>query len=527
MTDYTKFYGFSEDPFDVSPNPRFFFPSETHNEALASLEYAIAYRKGFALILGNTGMGKTTVLHRLMATLNPNVKILYFPQSGLPFVQILKKMIEGLKLSPRSESKGSMMHELYYHLIQCLEHNENVAVILDEAQDIGMDVIEEVRLLANLETNTSKLLQIIMVGQPQLSEKLHSDVIRQIEQRIVIRYQMKPLTPEETLKYIEHRLAIVGSGSTRVFTDDALSLICLHSKGVPLAINTLCANALSVGSLLNEIIISSATVKKIHHEKEFLTDEHAQKLVSKFKGTILRKASCILLLVAICATLMYCGWRYAPSLFQTSQPNHPVIALATIDNTKASKSEVTALDVRAKQPISQSVESTKPNTGMPRTLSSLPTNSNHAGMKIILKDVIEVKKGASLSSLSAEYYDVVNETVIDHIMKINPEITNPNFILVNQKIKIPEMTDALLLDRSSEGLYKVHMRTFVSLKSVAQFRQKIDQKGKEIEISQLRISPEQTWYRVSIGPFSSEEECLKFIAAIKKKGFSIIPTKTE
>ena len=239
MTDYTKFYGFSEDPFDISSRTlKFFFPAESHNEALASLLYGINRKKGFILILGEDGIGKTTLIHHLINQLDEKVKTLLFPHSNLPFHQILKEMLLKLNLPLGSETKGSMIHEFYHHLIRCMERGETVTVIIDEAENIGLDVIEEVRLLANLETSTTKLLQIVLVGQPALGEKLRSDIIRQIKQRIVISYRINPLTEEESMRYIDHRLKIVGSGCSEVFTDGALSLICRHAKGIPLALNT-------------------------------------------------------------------------------------------------------------------------------------------------------------------------------------------------------------------------------------------------------------------------------------------------
>jgi general secretion pathway protein A len=527
MTDYTKFYGFSENPFDDSPDHKFFFPSESHSEALASLLYGINYRKGFVLILGEAGIGKTTLIHHLINTLNAKVKILFFPQSQIPFEQMLKEMLLKLKLSPRSETKGSMMHELYYYLIRCMEQDENVAVIIDEAENIGMDVIEEVRLLANLETSTSKLLQIVLVGQSEIAEKLHSDVIRQIKQRIVIRCQIKPLTEEESMRYIDHRLKIAGSGCSEVFTDEALSLICLYAKGIPLTLNTLCANALSVGHSLSEKRISPSTVKKIQSEKEILTTEKAEILVSGFKRTLFRKVSYVLPAFAIFVMALFFGWGYLQSIVDTPKPNHSVTMPAIRDNIKASHPQAMPHGVNASIPGSPGSDVIDASPETSQIPASPPATTSHYNTEVRVKEIIEVKKGAMLYSLAYKYYHASNETLIDHILKFNPEITNPNLILVSQKIKIPEITESSLIVQSSESLYKVHLRTFANLKSAAQYRLNVALMGKEIEIAHWKISPGETWYRVMIGPFASKDEGLKFIEEIKKKGFSIIPSKAE
>jgi type II secretory pathway predicted ATPase ExeA/phage tail protein X len=527
MTDYTKFYGFSENPFDDSPNPKFFFPSESHSEALASLLYGINHRKGFVLILGKAGTGKTTLIHHLINTLDAKVKILFFPQSQIPFEQMLKEMLLKLKLSPRSETKGSMMHELYYHLIRCMEQDENVAVIIDEAEKIGMDVIEEVRLLANLETSTSKLLQIVLVGQSELAEKLDSDVIRQVKQRIVVRCQIIPLNEEESIRYIDHRLKIAGSGCSEVFTDEALSLICLYAKGIPLALNTLCANALSVGHNLSEKRISPSTVKKIQSEKEILTTEKAEILVSGFKGTLLRKVFYVIPVIAIFVMALFFGRGYLQSILDPLKPKHSVTLPAINDNVKASHPKIMPNSVHVSipsSPISKVIDAS-PET--PKIPALPPATKSHYKNEVRVKEMIEVKKGAMLHSLAYKYYHASNETLIDHILKFNPKITNPNLILAGQKIRIPEITESLLIIQSSESQYKVHLRTFVNYKSAARYSRNVASIGKEIAIAHWKISPGETWYRVMVGPFATKDEGLKFIEEIKKKGFSIIPSKTD
>ena len=162
---------FPKIPLKFHLTPNFSFPAESHGEALASLRYGINEKKGFILLLGEAGIGKTTLLHYLMNTLDSNVKPIFFPQSQTHFEQMLSEMLLQLGLPSGLKTKGSMIHELNNALIECLKRDETVAIIIDEAQNIGLDLIEEVRLLANLETRTSKLLQIVLVGQPELQGK--------------------------------------------------------------------------------------------------------------------------------------------------------------------------------------------------------------------------------------------------------------------------------------------------------------------------------------------------------------------
>lgn len=524
MTDYSKFYGFSENPFDVTPDPKFFFPSESHSEALASLRYGITYRKGFILILGEAGIGKTMLIQHLINTLDAQVKTILFPQSQIPFEQMLKEMLIKLKLPLGLETKGSMMHELYGHLIGCLARDETVAVIIDEAENIGLNVIEEVRLLANLETSTSKLLQIVLVGQPELREKLRSEVIRQIKQRIVITCQIKPLTEKESMQYIDHRLKIAGSGSPEVFTDESLSLICRYAKGVPLTLNTLCNNALSIGCSLSEQRISATTVKKVRRERGILTTERACILASGIKRH-LRKIFFIIPALVLLAMALFFGRSYVQPIFNAQKPNHSVTPPAF--GEKASAPEVKRHDAAENVPGRPGPEVMDTVLEAPIIPASPPAVKGHSNAEIRVKEIVEVKKGVNLYSLAYQYYKAADETLIDHILKLNPAITNPNLILISQKIKIPEITESLLIVQYSEGLYKVHLRTFANLKSAAQYRRDAALWGKEIDIVPWKVSAGETWYRVMAGPFVNRDEASKALEEMKQKGFSIIPSKTE
>ena len=461
------------------PDPKFFFPAESHNEALASLLYGINRKKGFILILGEDGIGKTTLIHHLLNQLDEKVKTLLFPHSHLPFHQILKEMLLKLNLPLGSETKGSMIHEFYHHLIRCMERGETVTVIIDEAENIGLDVIEEVRLLANLETSTTKLLQIVLVGQPALGEKLRSDIIRQIKQRIVISYRINPLTEEESMRYIDHRLKIVGSGCSEVFTDEALSLICRHAKGIPLALNTLCHNALSVGYSRSEKKISPTTVKKIQSEKEILPPERARSLAAGFKRYLPAKIFYVLPVLAVFAMALFFGRGYWQPYFYTQQPNQSIAQLPVEDKVEDSTREVQSQDAGVKNPDSPDPRITDAPPETPQIPVTPPATVSHPDTEVRVKETIEVKQGATLYSIAYQYYKAADETFIDHILKLNPEITNPNLILVSQRIKIPEMTESLLIVRYSEGLYKVHLRTFRNLKSAAQYRRDVASMGKE------------------------------------------------
>ena len=245
---YNEFYGFSEQPFDITPDPKFLFLTESHREALASMNYGIKERKGFISISGEVGTGKTTLIHQLLDSLERGVKVVFISQTKVTFEQLLREIILELKLRLVGEqNKLSLTRKFNQYLIRRLALDNNLAIIIDEAQHLSIEALEELRMLSNLETATAKLLQIILVGQPELEEKLNSRELRQLKQRIVIRRRILPLREEDSRRYIEHRLKIVGSSTSQVFTPDALSMICHYSKGIPRTINILCDNAFLIG----------------------------------------------------------------------------------------------------------------------------------------------------------------------------------------------------------------------------------------------------------------------------------------
>ena len=539
MVDYKEFYGFSASPFNLSTDPKFFFSAESHKEALAALLYGINERKGFILVLGEKGVGKTTVIHKMInmyhlhqspyfgllgktamldrvsKTLGYRVKPIFFPRGDITFQQMLKEILYKLNLPLRDEAKGSMLHELYYYLIQCLERDENVVIIIDDAHDISLEAIEELRLLSNLETSKSKLLQIVLVGQPELKTKLRSEVIRQIRQRIVINYEIRPLTQEESMNYINHRLKIVGSGSSEIFTDEALSFICRHAKGIPRNINVLCGNALAAGYGFSEKRISALTVKMVQKEKDASTQESDQIKIPVLKRNLFRKISYAFLALAVCAMVILFGKNSLQNVFKTQETKNIVGLPAVKDKGKISASEVRRPGSSKTDTTTRSVEV---ESFLPKqTPAPSLTDIGKTGHDIPVRKVIEVKKGANLSLLALRYYNEANPTLVDHIWEVNPEIKNPNLILVSQKIRLPEITESLLIRQSSDGSYQVYLGTFLNPQDAARYKDYTDLREKTVDIIPRKISQTETWYRVKAGPFESGTEGLKVVEELKKK----------
>jgi general secretion pathway protein A len=242
---YQKFFGLRESPFNVNPDPRYLFLTRQIQEALAGLTYGIQNRKGFLLLTGEVGTGKTTLLNRLLDWLHgQRVATAFIFNSQLNVNQLFDFIVAEFEISCESREKSQILLRLNQWLLERYRAGETAVLIIDEAQNLSPEVLEEVRLLTNLETSTEKLLQIVLTGQPELEEKLKLTELRQLRQRITLRCRTAVLTLEETFGYIAERLRIAGANGEPIFSKEAIQAVHMYSQGIPRVVNLLCEHSL-------------------------------------------------------------------------------------------------------------------------------------------------------------------------------------------------------------------------------------------------------------------------------------------
>ncbi len=244
---YTNFYKLQTCPFGTSPDPRFLYMMPHTREALAGLEYGIAERKGFTVLTGEVGTGKTTLLRSALGSLGQqHVSTSFVFNPLLDPLDFLEFVLTDFGLTPDSRTKSGMLLQLNRWLIERYRRQETCVVVVDEAQNLSWELLEEIRLLTNLESSSGKLLQIVLSGQPELEEKLRHPSVRQLRQRIFLWCRTQPLTLEQTGEYIVERLRIAGANQT-IFSPEAAQLVHRYSRGIPRTINLICEHALILG----------------------------------------------------------------------------------------------------------------------------------------------------------------------------------------------------------------------------------------------------------------------------------------
>ncbi|MFA4916737.1 MAG: AAA family ATPase [Syntrophales bacterium] len=259
---YVDFYGLREKPFNLTPDPRFFFLSRSHRAALEHLLYGIKQKEGFMLITGDVGVGKTTLCRFLLEKLGEDTETAVILNPQISEEELLSNILADFGIRAYRKGKKERIDRINKFLLEKLASGKTVLLIIDEAQNLSLPVLEQIRLLSNLETGQEKLLQIILVGQPELQEKMKLPALRQLNQRISIRSHLSFLDKEQTRKYIEHRLMIAGSKGDIVFSPGAIPLIFRNSKGFPRLINLITDRALLGGYSKQTNNITSGIVKK-------------------------------------------------------------------------------------------------------------------------------------------------------------------------------------------------------------------------------------------------------------------------
>lgn len=388
---YLKFYQFNKEPFNITPDPEFLYLSPDHKEALASIIYGVEQRKGFIAVFGDIGVGKTTILRSYLSSIDRHKLIaIYLLNPILSFANLLKILHRELGLSPSSLSNFEMMNQLHEHLIHEYVEGRNVVLIIDEAQNMPVDTLENLRMLSNIETNNEKLIQVVFSAQPEFEKTLNLQELKQLKQRIAVKTVISPLRKKEGLTYIRHRLKKAAVKESVIFTSCALKEIVRMAEGIPRVINILCDNSLITAFGYGKKVIGLGVVREV------IRDFGIQR--SFLLNTALR--------IILGSLLLILGYFAISPNISLTPTRHP-LPLHSV-------------------------------TGQPHNNASRVKKQNKIHLKNE-KDFINriVEKGDTLARLVKEVYGHVDEETIRMVKKANPTISNEDLIIVGRRIVFP------------------------------------------------------------------------------------------
>jgi general secretion pathway protein A len=317
---YTSFYNLKENPFNLTPDPRYLYLSPQHSEALNHLIYGINERKGFIVVTGGIGTGKTTICRTLLSTLDRSVDTALIFNSAVSDTELLEAINQELGIihSLKAETKKYYIDALNKYLLKNFAMGRNTVLLIDEAQNLSMSVLEQIRMLSNLETEKEKLLQIVLMGQPELEDLLGSSSLRQLNERITVRHEIKPLNQDQIKNYIGHRLDIAGNTNGNLqFLDDSFKLLYEYSQGIPRRINAICDRALLIAYSKDEFTIGKKMIKQAVYDigGSYLTK--GQFSVKKINRLLL---VLILAIVAAVSTAVAFHWNEVLTFLTTLSP---------------------------------------------------------------------------------------------------------------------------------------------------------------------------------------------------------------
>lgn len=414
---YLDFYLLKKEPFHITPDPEFLFLSPSHKAALTALVYGVEERQGFVALLGEMGLGKTTILRSYLERVDQSqLKPIHLLHPNLSFRELLYTLCQECGLEGTTETIAETITRLHHVLIGEYQQGRNVALLVDEAQHMPLETLEQLLLLSNLETSTQKLLQIVLVGQPEFEAKLNAQALRQLKQRLVIRATIVPLTAEESRDYILYRLAKVRLVDNPIFTRGALQAIITQAQGIPRVLNILCTNALIQGFVNGQPRIS------VKIAQEVIAEYTGKKPRQRWRPWVAVAGALALLAVG------HWGSPYAHSLFAKLH-----LPRATPSGTLPE----TPAGGRDSGPLGSASTPFLPLE--PAKEAAFPPPEPSAFPQMAPVDVRIIQKGDQIAQVAREVYGVSNPAVFAWIKQNNPHLQNVNRLKVGMQLTFPPL----------------------------------------------------------------------------------------
>jgi general secretion pathway protein A len=498
---YQQYFGFRESPFSITPDPRFFYANSVYLEAYANLRYGIEAKKGFIAVTGEVGTGKTTLLRKLMLSLEKTIHTVLIFNTDVTFNELLRVILRDLGLPMEGKDRLSMVEELNDYLIEQLEQGRVVCLLIDEVQNLSDESLEGLRLLSNLETDQHKLLQIVLMGQPEFQAKLDQPHLRQLKQRIAIRCEIAPLKADEIGSYINFRLRAAGCVNNDLFHANAVEKVAMYSKGIPRLVNVICDNALLIAFGSSQENVSENIIEEVARDlrltlRNQLTEEKTNIPIEADLRTesVVDEASVreshgkskwsVAAAVATCFVIvLLIGFA------SLSEPRKFFMQSAG----KLLNAYPKDLMERALRDTDQTIE---PQTTTPKIAT--------AGLQKVAIDLkskdhpVTIQYGSTIFQIATDAYGTSALLGMDLIKEFNPEIQNLNWVNAGQDLLLPALTQETLLRHQADGSFRLVIASFLSRREADGFAERVMRDGFGVIITARRVSNNLVLHRLEI-----------------------------
>jgi len=530
---YTEFYHLKEKPFELTPSSRFLYLGESHKKALDHLTYGVSERKGLILLTGEIGTGKTTMVHALLNDIDKNTQYIHLSNPLLSLGEFMDYLaFSAFKKKVHFKSKTDFLFEFEEFLRQCMQQQKNFILIIDEAQNLSFKLLEEVRLLSNMDFADEKLINIFLVGQPELNEKLSDPRCKPLLQRISSRYHIPPLGLNGTIDYMATRLQIAGrEHGIDIFSKSAIKAIHHYSKGYPRVINVLADNSLLLGYSKGKKKITTTMIKQCYEDmslegsrKKSKTSD-SKKIRHVYSSRYWKWAAalfCVMVIVAVGMSQIGQGilGRLSGLLPVSRQVPVDRVPIEQAQEKKGINQKIIDLSSqnRVKQQLPSDVHTEEKEIKPVNLMQSEGSKEKRAIIRKRNENLFKsfiAQPGDTVIQLAASVYSRTDEEVLNLIQKYNPEIKDINWIDVGQEIIFPPLS---LLDQNPT--FTVHIASFGPFKYARDLFQELLKEGHEVYIIPVYNTQKGKFFRVTLGNLKNREEAERFAATILKNGIS-------
>ena len=530
---YTEFYHLKEKPFELTPSSRFLYLGESHKKALDHLTYGVSERKGLILLTGEIGTGKTTMVHALLNDIDKNTQYIHLSNPLLSLGEFMDYLaFSAFKKKVHFKSKTDFLFEFESFLRQCMQQQKNFILIIDEAQNLSFKLLEEVRLLSNMDFADEKLINIFLVGQPELNEKLNDPRCKPLLQRISSRYHIPPLDFNGTFDYMATRLQIAGrEHGIDIFSKSAIKAIHRYSKGYPRVINVLADNSLLLGYSKGKKKITTTMIKQCYEDmslegsRKKSKPSDSKKIQHVYRSRYWKWAAALFfVMVIVAAGMSQIGQgilgRLSGLLPVSRQVPVDRVPIEQAQEKKGINQKIIDLSSqnRVKQQLPSDVHTEEKEIKPVNLMQSEGSKEKRAIIQEkdedFFKSVI-AQPGDTVIQLAASVYSRTDEEVLNLIQKYNPEIKDINWIDVGQEIIFPPLS---LLDQNPT--FTVHIASFGPFKYARDLFQELLKEGHKVYIIPVYNTQKGKFFRVTLGNLKNREEAERFAAMILKNGIS-------